>query len=54
MRNEADERSSHVTLPGRPSRAICCASMMVASPVPPPAISAFSGLSAGRVDPNTQ
>ena len=36
-------RSSQVTLPGRPAQAICCASMMVPSPVPPPATRARSG-----------
>ena len=53
-RSDAADRSSQVTLPGRPSRAICCASMIVASPVPPPAISARSGRDAGRRAPNTQ
>ena len=52
--SDAAERSSQVTLPGLPSRAICWASMIVASPVPPPAISARSGRDAGRRAPNTQ
>ena len=51
---DAAERSSQVTEPARPARAICCASINVPSPVPPPANSACNGRDAGLVAPKIQ